>query len=280
MVGAVVSVRAIERDGDDGYVYSESRSEYGSHHMHPDPKRVWVSTQLEHRQIWRGWDGSGLIREQMGPLRFFTTDGQRRWEAAGSPALPSGLHQTVMAPGCMESSRRSRERAALLPTDAVALRAAIAREPHGGRLPAEEAFSSIRRLLRTPEAPVELCRALYQVVCGLPGVVELGEAVDRAGRAGLGIETELAGYLHRLVFEADTRRLLGEQETITSPEFNYAPVGTVTGWAVYLREEGVAALPDDAPSVPGPPCLPGQAGMMREVRPGLTYATGRPSPNS
>jgi hypothetical protein len=176
--------------------------------------------------------------------------------------------------------RRSQERAALLPTDPVALRAAITREPHGDRLPAEEDFSTIRRLLRTPEAPVELCRALYQVACGLPCVVGLGEVVDRAGRAGLGTETELAGYLVRLVFDPDTWRLLGVQETLTNPEFDYAPVGTITGWAVYFREERVAALPDDAPTVPGPPCLPGEAGMMREVRPGLTRATGRTHPNS
>jgi hypothetical protein len=261
-----------------GYLYSESRSEYGCHHMHPDPKRVWVHTQLEHRQTWRGWDGSGLIREQMGPPRFFTMEGQRRWEVAGSPELPSGLHQTVMAPGCMEG-RRSQQRAARLPTDPVGLRAAITREPRGDRSPEEEDFSSVTGLLRTPEAPVELCRALYRIVCRLPGIVELGEVVDRAGRLGLGIETELGGYLRQLVFDPDTRRLLGEQHTLTNPEFDYAPLGTITGWAVYLREERVAALPDDAPRVPGPPCLPGQGTTMREVRPGLTHATGRPEPN-
>jgi hypothetical protein len=279
MFGSVVSVAANGLGCDDGYLFSESRSEYPNHHMHPDPKRVWVSTQLGHRQIWRGPDGSGLIREESGPPRFFDMASRQRWEAAGSPALPSGLHQTVMAPGCMDS-RRSRERAAGLPIDPVALRVAITRGPPGDRLPAEAEFSAIVRLLRTPEAPIDLCRALYQVACGLPDVVELGEVVDRASRAVLGIETELAGYLHRLVFDPDTRRLLGEQETLMSPEFDYAPVGTVTGWAVYLREERVAALPDDAPAIPGPPCLPGQATIMREVRPGLKHATGRAGTNS
>jgi hypothetical protein len=277
MVGFVDSAAAIELDGPDGYWYSEYRGEHGSHHMHPDPNRVWVSTRLEYRQTWRGWDGSGLIREQTGPPRFFTIEGQRRWEAAGSQEIPSGLHQIVMAPGCMED-RRSREHAAQLPTDQVALRAALAREWHGDRPPAEEDFSAIRRLLSTPEAPAALCRVLYQVVCELPGIVELGEVVDRAGRSGRGIETELGGYLCQLVFDPDTGRLLSEQETLTSPDFDYAPLGTITGWVVYLREERVAALPDDAPDVPGPPCLPGQPGMMREVQPGLTHATGRSDP--
>lgn len=104
--------------------------------------------------------------------------------------------------------------------------------------------------------------------------------VDRAGRPGLGIEAEHGGYLRRLVFDRDTARLLGEQETLTDPEFDYAPVGTVTGWAVYIREERVATLPRDAPSVPGPPCLPGQASIMQEVQPGLTHATGRPNPGA
>jgi len=184
--------------------------------MHPDPERIWVYTQLEHRQTWRGWDDSGLTREQTGPPRFFTVDGQRRWEAAGSPELPTGLHQIVMAPGCMEG-RRSRQRAARLPTDPVELRAAITREPRGERSPAEEDFSTITQLLRTPEASVELCVALHQVVCGLPDVVELGTVLDRAGRPGLGIETELGGYLHELVFDAVTERLLGEQETLSNP---------------------------------------------------------------
>jgi hypothetical protein len=175
--------------------------------------------------------------------------------------------------------RRSRQRAARLPTDPVELRAAITREPRGERSPAEEDFSTITQLLRTPEASVELCVALHQVVCGLPDVVELGTVLDRAGRPGLGIETELGGYLHELVFDAVTERLLGEQETLSNPEFDYAPVGTVTGWAIYLREERVAALPANAPSVPGPPCLPGQSSIMRDVEPGLKYATGRPDPN-
>src|SRR5580692_7699990 len=100
--------------------------------------------------------------------------------ADGPPELPSGLHQTVMAPGCMEG-RRSQQRAARLPTDPVELRAAITREPRGERLSPEEDFSAVTRLLRTPEAPLELCRALYRVACALPGVVELGEVVDRAG---------------------------------------------------------------------------------------------------
>jgi len=26
----------------DGYLYSESRSEYGRHRMSPDPERIWV----------------------------------------------------------------------------------------------------------------------------------------------------------------------------------------------------------------------------------------------
>lgn len=261
-----------------GYVYSESRSEYGRHRMHPDPERIWVYTQLEHRQTWRGWDDSGLTREQTGPPRFFTVDGQRRWEAAGSPELPTGLHRIVMAPGCMEG-RRSRQRAARLPTDPVELRAAITREPRGQRSPAEEDFSTITRLLRTPEAPVELCRALWQILRELPGIVELGAVLDRDDRPGLGLAAELGGYLHELVFDADTGRLLGEQETLRNPEFDYAPPGTVTGWAVYLREERVAALPANAPSVPGPPCLPGQSSIMRDVEPGLKYATGRPDPN-
>ena len=123
MFGSVVSVAANGPGRDDGYLFSESCSEYPNHHMHPDRKRVWVSTQLERRQIWSGPDGSGLIREESGPPRFFDMAGRQRWEAAGSPALPSGLHQTVMAPGRMDP-RRSQQRAARLPIDPVALRVA------------------------------------------------------------------------------------------------------------------------------------------------------------
>ena len=117
-----------------------------------------------------------------------------------------------------------------------------------------------------------------QILCELPGIVELGTVLDRAGRPGLGIEAELGGYLHELVFDTDTGRVLGEQQTLSNPEFDYAP------WVRHRlgglsREERVAALPDDAPSVPGPPCLPGQSSIMRQVEPGLTHATGRPNAN-
>lgn len=276
IVARVQGEAAIELSG---YLYSESHSEYGVHRMHPDPERVWVYTQPTHRQTWRGWDGSGLIREQMGPARFFTVEGKRRWEAAGCPQLRSGLHQVVMAPGCMDNGE-PRRRAAGLPTNLVRLRAAIAREPRGDRSAIEEEFAVIRRLLRTPEAPTDLCRALQQVLSGIPGIVEVGEVLDRAGRLGVGIEAELGGYLHRLVLDPEKGRLLGEQQTLTNPEFDYAPPGTLTGWAVYLREERVAVLPYDAPSVPEPPCRAGQTSLMREVQPGLTHVTGRDEPEA
>ena len=103
---------------------------------------------------------------------------------------------------------------------------------------------------------------------------DLGQVSDRANRQGLGIEKEVGGYQDRLVFDPHAWRLLGEQQTLASPDYDYAPVGTITGWAVYLREQRVPALPDDAPSIPSPPCLPGQGQTMRKIRQGLTHATG------
>ena len=260
-------------DSGGGFLFTESRSEYGVHHMSEDSERVWVYTQPEHRETWWGDDDSGLRRVRLGPPRFFTAEGRRRWEAAGSPELAEGLHQTVMAPGCMEG-RGAKRRAERLPRNPVELAVAIKRAPHGSRTPAERDFRAIQGLLQIPEVPPDLCRALYEVALRLPGAEDLGQVSDRVNRQGLGVEKEVGGYQHRLVFDPHAWRLLGEQQTLASPDYDYAPVGTITGWAVYLREQRVPALPDDAPSIPSPPCLPGRGQIMRRIRPGLTHATG------
>ena len=269
----VTSMTAIASGGSGGFLYTESRSESGVHHMSPDRRRPWVYTQPQHRETWWGDDDSGLRRIRSGRPRFFTEEGQRRWEAAGSPKLPEGLHQTVMAAGCLER-RGSKRRAERLPRHPVELGVAIKREPHGSRTPAEDDFLGIQGLLHIPELSLDLCRALYEVALCLPGARDRGQVTDREKREGLGIEMEVGGYLHRLVFDPHAWRLLGEQQTLTDPGYDYAPVGTVTGWAVYLREQRVPELPDDAPSIPGPPRLPGQEGILREIQPGLIHATG------
>lgn len=263
--------------GEGGYLYTETRSEHGSHQMSlQDMQRTWGYMQLQHCQTWCGADGSGLIRQRYGPARFFTAEHERRWEAEGSPELPSGMHEVVYAPGCMEGGG-NRARLARMPTDPAELHDVIKkRRPDRGLSGDEEDFLTIGDLLGQPGVQPELCDAIYRVGLRIPRVADLGEVRDRAGRVGLGMEMLAHRHARRLIFAPDLRRLFEVQETMAHPypDYEYAPPGTITGWTLLLEDKHQDPLPDDAPPLPGPPCPAGGAKTKRTVAPGLTHVTG------
>jgi hypothetical protein len=144
---------------------------------------------------------------------------------------------------------------------------------HGGSNPGRpgsgEDFIQIGDL-RENYAPAKLRSAVYKVAATIPGVQLLGMVRDHAGRPGIGLAKVDRGIRHELIFDPRTSALLGEQQTIATRGSGVnGPVGTVIGWAVYLRSAIVDTLPRSRPAFRALP-IPSQKGNTPRLLPRVT----------
>ena len=158
-----------------------------------------------------------------------------------------------------------------LPTDPATLRAdLVARRIESGPPGSGEDFIQIGDLLRENYAPAKLRSAVYKVAATIPGVQLLGTVRDHAGRPGIGLAKVDRGIRYELIFDPRTSALLGEQQTIATRGSGVnGPVGTVIGWAVYLRSAIVDTLPRSRPAVRAVP-IPSQKGNTPRLLPRVT----------
>ncbi len=213
--------------------------------------------QVDHRQVWIAANGSGRLIDHLGQPTFLTPADETTWRAAGSPAISTASSDTAFGPNGLSDSPSD---LASLPTDPTTLGAEIAqRKIEGGPPGPGEDFIQVGDLLRETDASPALRSALFQVAASLPGVESLGSVMDQAGRSGVGLAIVTRGVRYELIFDSSTSALLGEQETIADDTSGYeAPVGTLIGWAVYVRSTIVNSLPPSssithqAPSSPPP----------------------------
>lgn len=188
-----------------------------------------VGTQ---REIWINDDYSGLIRESQGPVSFFNQKGQLNWVAAGSPELEHATSDMRFSPGCLGVTRRRRD---LLSRSQDTTQAALARRVTGLRdLPA---------LIGEAVDSEAFYRAVYDHARDLPDVTETQHADDELGRPGCGLIECHGSEKVEFIFACDDRQLLGYRHTLLHPQ-DFAPAGTVTGWACYLDRSLFAGLPE------------------------------------
>jgi hypothetical protein len=247
------------------YLYTDSQEAYTSTTVQPNGGS-YTALVPETRQIWIGPDGSGRLYETYGTAVFLSPQDQANWVAAGSPSLSfSPTNQTFGPDGLSDGPTNLSS----LPTNPAALAALInSRKVEGGPPGPAESFAQIGDLLRETDASPALRSALYEVAATLPGVQLLGSVTDHSGRAGVGIAYTSAGGQHELIFDPSTSALLGETYTVVGPDSAVsgspllAPVGTVTGWAVYQPSSVVDSTGDGAGATAGPssPTSPGANG--------------------
>ncbi|HET9382669.1 MAG TPA: CU044_5270 family protein [Streptomyces sp.] len=108
---------------------------------------------------------------------------------------------------------------AALPTDPAALRALL-REgvtPVDGQSTDHAVFDVIGELLHETVVPPPVAAALYRVAAGLPGVTVGGDAVDAAGRPGIGITYDDGRSATRTewIFDRRTLACLGDRTYFT-----------------------------------------------------------------
>ena len=190
--------------------------------------RYWLVHEPAIREVWIAEDGSGRVREIVGPSWFVGPEDREAWEAAGRiDFLPHGwgMHtgEADFPAGHFSDSLYDGVRLSELPTDPAELTEWLERRVNSG----EEArngnpflvktLTLVAELLNNPLATPELRAALYEAEGRIPGIEYLGEASDAIGRRGVAVGTESANSgvltLYSLIFDPRTSQVLAYEET-------------------------------------------------------------------
>ncbi|WP_331738994.1 CU044_5270 family protein (plasmid) [Streptomyces sp. NBC_00727] len=142
---------------------------------------------------------------------------------------------------------------ASLPTDPDALLRRLATEitadqdardtPADERDPDQDAFDAIGELLRETLMPPKTAAALYKAAARIPGVSVDSDAVDAAGRHGIGVarDNTRAGWRTAWIFDSATLGYLGER-TYLIRDSSLGRKGAVTSRSAVLERAVVDAL--------------------------------------
>ncbi|WP_037606917.1 CU044_5270 family protein [Streptacidiphilus rugosus] len=172
----------------------------------------WRMGPMKTREDWRTQDpgkGVDMYRENGGP------DVEIDDSTITTPIPPGG---DIGHPTYAWASR--------LPTDPAALLQEIYRETAGNGSTAsagkeETAFETIGELLWFNVLPPQATAALYRATALIPGVELVPDAVDAAGRHGLGIaRVESGGERHEWIFDKSTYAFLGERDYLVRTTVN------------------------------------------------------------
>jgi len=135
---------------------------------------------------------------------------------------------------------------AQLPTDPVQLLAQIRTQVAGRAGGADyAAFDQIGQLVHESIAPPDVAAALYRAVALIPGVEVVPDAVDAAGRHGVGVALISDGQRYEWIFDPDSYVFLGERDYLVQ-DTTLGPAGMLTGLSAVLAR-GVADEPGDEP---------------------------------
>lgn len=243
------------------YLYVRSVSNYPAF----DGTTGCVSYAVDHRQVWIGANGSGLLRESGGPATFTSpTDAELCQKADPTGNTASGPSNLWFAADCFSLGPTNDMQS--LSTDPSTLLAQMRALDGGPRTPAED-FVHVGDFLRETDASPALRAALYRAAALIPGVELLGTVTDHFGRQGLGVALTSDGVRNELIFNSQTAALMGEQSTGSAPGSD--------SWAVYLDSSVVDTQPYPSPLPLTPPCVH-SAGYAHKV-PGGDVMTGAPT---
>lgn len=251
------------------YLYSDFEDEY------PTYTGSCVTYQVDHHQWWFGADGSGLMRDTVGPQQFTSpADRARCLNDVPNMQLQSGhTSDGWNAPNCLFYKPLPSLRWSDLSSDPRVLLQQM-RKLTGGRDTPGTDFIDVGMFLRFTNTPHRVRSALYRAAALIPGIKLLGTVQDHDGRSGLGVSfpsqspfvsgphAPPPGQTSEMIFDQHTGALLGEQGT--RPRF----------WRVYQPEKVVDELPSSPPPL-GPPCSPLGLGHVHQV-PGGTVSNGAP----
>ncbi len=185
-IAAAADTKPLTTVRGDQFVYIDSKDSAGA------------SDPLHDRKVWLSVDGkrAGLLQEP---------------PTSSNLSLDANTRPDVNAP--------TYDYLAGLPTNPTQLLNLIYAQTKGeGRShgPDVEAFTTIGDLVRESIAPPQLTAALYRAAALIPGVVEVPDAVDAAGRHGVAVALVDASDGDRMTWIFDKKSLdfLGESEVV------------------------------------------------------------------
>lgn len=227
------------------YLYVDSLNDYPAD-AYAD-RETCITYATDHRQVWIGANGSGLLQDTTGPTTFTSPrDRAICTSMTPSPLTSSGTSKLWFAARCFELGPGNDVQA--LSTNPQTLLRQMRRIDGGPPGPGED-FVHVGDFLRETDASPAVRGALYRAAALIPGVQLLGMVRDHLGRSGLGVAYDSHGVRKELVFNPQTATLMGEQDIGRSP-------GDDT-WAVYLASRIVNRLPRRPPAPLSPPCVNG-----------------------
>ncbi|MEV1067346.1 CU044_5270 family protein [Streptomyces sp. NPDC050263] len=216
---AAVALRTdVEAVGEDQFVYVRSRTA-GNEGVFDGPVEPG---KPQERQVWFSQQAGatidvGLIREdgQDWPIEVGVVDGTDPKDAG----IPAGIDRPTYA------------WLASLPTDPEALLKLLYTETpldETRKDRGQAVFNEIGNLIREQIMPPATAAAFYRAAARIPGVTELPDAVDAAGRHGIAIAREdtADGTRTEWIFDRTTLGYLGER-TVFSRDTERAEAGTV-----------------------------------------------------
>ncbi|MFF8512864.1 CU044_5270 family protein [Streptomyces sp. NPDC015492] len=222
-IATVAAAKPAPTVRDDQYTYVESlTASLVTIADGPNPRSFLEKPHM--RQIWYSADGSR-------PGRLDQKGESDELPPAGSGYLNGPTYRYLES----------------LPTDPDALLRKIYADTQGaGPSPDEEAFITIGDALREQVAPPQVSAALYKAAAKIPGVSVVPDAVDAAGRQGIGVAfLRSSGERTEWIFNKKTLDFLGER-SVMAKDTDWAKKGQVTSSAAVLRS-GIVDKPGQHP---------------------------------
>lgn len=208
--------------GDDQYVYVDSKVAYVS--MAADGSTAPKLDPVHRRQVWKPVDGArgGLVREK---LPYLPGKGETKLER-DTPGVASNTNYRHLQ---------------TLPTDPAKMLEWLHQASDGGKSEDQNTFVLVGDLSRESLMPPKVAAALYRATAMIPGVVVVKDAVDAAGRHGIGIGREDAGAMTQLIFDKKTKVFLGERE-VAVRDVDHVKKGDLLGVSAVMRRTVVDGL--------------------------------------
>ncbi|HTT93076.1 MAG TPA: hypothetical protein VMF55_00240 [Solirubrobacterales bacterium] len=242
----------------------------------PDDYNAIVPTTVT---MWTATDGSGRVREEIGPLRFWSQAEEARWKKAGSPLPPpfnpeyqqlyksAFRNATELGPEALDykldgfGSSFHFPDTSKLPTDPKALRQAVEANaievggfnllyPKATHLDVEQTAAELLNVLFEGTPTPRLQAAIFDALAELPGI-EVTATTDSLGREGDAIAFGPEdGVRREYLFDPATSTLLAERGVLVDPAasrgYRKLPAGTAIGERDFLESGVVGSTAETA----------------------------------